>query len=98
MARILKQGISTAAAEAAELKVRQTVEGILADIGKRGDAAVRDLSQQYDKWSPPAFRLFIRMTDDTVLSGFAAAFVARHPLRVESVGQRIPSSELRADC
>ncbi len=57
MARYLKQGISTAAAEAADLKVRQTVEGILADIAKRGDAAVRELSQQYDKWSPPAFRL-----------------------------------------
>ncbi|MDP2238650.1 MAG: histidinol dehydrogenase [Burkholderiales bacterium] len=57
MARYLKQGISTAAAEAADLKVRQTVEGILADIAKRGDAAVRELSQQYDNWSPPAFRL-----------------------------------------
>ncbi len=57
MARYIKQGISTADAEAADLKVRQTVEGILADIAKRGDAAVRDLSQQYDKWSPPAFRL-----------------------------------------
>ncbi len=57
MARYLKQGISTAAAEAADLKVRQTVEGILADIAKRGDAAVRELSQQFDKWSPPAFRL-----------------------------------------
>ncbi len=57
MPRYLKQGISTAAAEAADLKVRQTVEGILADIAKRGDAAVRELSQLYDKWSPPAFRL-----------------------------------------
>ena len=57
MARYIKQGISTADAETAELKVRQTVEGILADIAKRGDVAVRDLSQQYDKWSPPAFRL-----------------------------------------
>jgi sulfopropanediol 3-dehydrogenase len=57
MARYLKQGISTADAAAADLKVRQTVEGILADIAKRGDAAVRALSQQFDNWSPPAFRL-----------------------------------------
>ncbi|MEX2163989.1 MAG: histidinol dehydrogenase [Sulfuricaulis sp.] len=57
MARYLKQGISTADAEAADLKVRHTVEGILADVAKRGDAAVRELSQQFDQWSPPAFRL-----------------------------------------
>ena len=57
MARYLKQGISVADAEAADLKVRQTVEGILADVAKRGDAAVRELSQRFDNWSPPAFRL-----------------------------------------
>ncbi len=57
MARYLKQGISVADAEAADLKVRQTVEGILADVAKRGDAAVRELSQRFDKWSPSAFRL-----------------------------------------
>lgn len=57
MIRHLKKGVSTADAEADEQRVRKTVEGILASIGKRGDAAVRELSQQFDKWSPQSFRL-----------------------------------------
>ncbi|HZM44233.1 MAG TPA: histidinol dehydrogenase [Burkholderiales bacterium] len=57
MAQYLKQGISPAAAEAADRKIQQTVEGILADVTARGDAAVRELSQKFDNWSPPSFRL-----------------------------------------
>ena len=57
MAQFVKQGISAAAAEAADLRIQQTVEGILAEVAKRGDAAVRELSQKFDKWSPPSFRL-----------------------------------------
>lgn len=38
-------------------KVRETVETILADIEARGDAAVRELSEKFDRYSPPAFRL-----------------------------------------
>jgi sulfopropanediol 3-dehydrogenase len=33
-------------------KVRETVEGILADVKKRGDAAVREYSEKFDKWVP----------------------------------------------
>jgi sulfopropanediol 3-dehydrogenase len=40
-----------------QAQVRRTVEGILADIGIRGDAAVRDYSLKFDKWSPASFRL-----------------------------------------
>jgi sulfopropanediol 3-dehydrogenase len=57
LAQIIKQGISAAAAEAADRRIQQTVETILADVAARGDAAVRELSQKFDKWSPPAFRL-----------------------------------------
>jgi len=57
LAQYLKQGISAAAAEAADRKIQQTVEGILADVTARGDAAVRELSQKFDNWSPPSFRL-----------------------------------------
>jgi len=32
--------------------VRATVEGILADVKKRGDAAVREHSEKFDKWVP----------------------------------------------
>ncbi|WP_275791276.1 histidinol dehydrogenase [Pararhizobium gei] len=40
-----------------DAKVRQSVEGILKDIETRGDAAVRDLSEKFDKYSPASFRL-----------------------------------------
>ncbi|WAC29289.1 histidinol dehydrogenase [Ancylobacter sp. SL191] len=38
-------------------KVRETVETILADIEARGDVAVRELSEKFDRYSPPTFRL-----------------------------------------
>jgi sulfopropanediol 3-dehydrogenase len=57
LAQFIKQGISAAAAEAADLRIQQTVEGILAEVARRGDAAVRELSQKFDNWSPPSFRL-----------------------------------------
>ncbi|MFT6073372.1 MAG: sulfopropanediol 3-dehydrogenase [Yoonia sp.] len=40
-----------------DAKVRGIVETTLADIADRGDAAVRDLSEKFDKYSPPNFRL-----------------------------------------
>jgi sulfopropanediol 3-dehydrogenase len=57
LAQFVKQGISAAAAEAADRKIQQTVESILADVAARGDAAVRELSEKFDKWSPSSFRL-----------------------------------------
>jgi len=38
-------------------KVRTTVEGILGDIEKRGDAAVRELSVTFDQWDRQDYRL-----------------------------------------
>src|SRR5918911_2574298 len=43
--------------EEADAKVRDAVEAIIADVQKRGDAAVRELSERFDKWSPASFRL-----------------------------------------
>jgi sulfopropanediol 3-dehydrogenase len=57
MARILKSGITESAAQAADAAVRATVEAIIADVAARGDAAVRDYSERFDKWSPQTFRL-----------------------------------------
>ena len=37
--------------------VRTTVEAILGDIEARGDAAIHEYSQKFDKWNPPSFRL-----------------------------------------
>ncbi len=57
MPKVLKRGLDSNAVAANDAKVRATVEGILADIEQRGDAAVRDLSERFDKWSPENFRL-----------------------------------------
>ncbi len=40
-----------------DAKVRATVEGVLSDIGARGDAAVRELSAKFDRYEPAVFRL-----------------------------------------
>lgn len=57
MAKWLKTSKPQAVRESEQLQIRQTVESILQDIGKRGDAAVRELSAKFDKWSPESFRL-----------------------------------------
>ncbi|CAH6784346.1 Histidinol dehydrogenase homolog [Vibrio chagasii] len=62
MARILKHGITEEASASNNAQVRQTVENILSDIEKKGDSAVRELSEKFDNWSPEQFRL----TDDQI--------------------------------
>ncbi len=57
MIKVIKSGISAEAAADLDAKVKATVEGILDDIGMRGDAAVRELSEKFDRWSPTQFRL-----------------------------------------
>jgi sulfopropanediol 3-dehydrogenase len=57
MARFLKAGISEDAKADADTKVRRTVEDILTQIARRGDEAVREYSQKFDRWTPESFRL-----------------------------------------
>ncbi len=57
MVRYIKRGISAEQDAADVSKVRQTVEGVLADIEKRGDDAVREYSRKFDQWDPKDFRL-----------------------------------------
>ena len=57
MPRFLKTGISAADDAAEQSRVRATVEGIIADVERRGDAAVREYSEKFDQWSPADFRL-----------------------------------------
>ncbi len=57
MPRYLKKGKGAAEVAEGDAKVRATVEAILADIELRGDDAVRELSEKFDSWSPPSFRL-----------------------------------------
>lgn len=55
--RYIKQGISEQERQAVDEKVRETVEHILDDISRGGDAAVRELSARFDRWAPPSFQL-----------------------------------------
>ena len=57
MAEYLKHGKSAEDVAADDTKVRQIVEQALTEIDARGDAKVRELSEQFDNWSPDAFRL-----------------------------------------
>ena len=57
MAEFLKKRIPQDVTDAIDLKVRQTVESILTDVKKRGDVAVRELSEKFDQWVPTNFKL-----------------------------------------
>ena len=57
MARYLKRGMDASAIKAADARVRETVEGILAEVEAGRDQAVRALSERFDGWSPASFRL-----------------------------------------
>jgi sulfopropanediol 3-dehydrogenase len=52
MAIHLKRRIAQIITDEIDQKVRQTVEGILAAVKQRGDAAVREYSEQFDRWTP----------------------------------------------
>jgi sulfopropanediol 3-dehydrogenase len=53
----LKRGKPEAERTEDDAKVRASVEGILKDIETRGDAAVRELSEKFDRYTPERFRL-----------------------------------------
>lgn len=57
MATYIKKGRSTADRVMADDQVQDTVRGILQDIYKRRDEAVREFSARFDKWEPTDFRL-----------------------------------------
>ena len=57
MAKILKQGITQAAQFQADQQVQQTVASVLLEVQTRGDSAVREYSEKFDRWSPESFRL-----------------------------------------
>lgn len=53
----LKRGKPETERSQDDAKVKDTVADILKDIESRGDAALRDLSAQFDNYAPAAFRL-----------------------------------------
>ena len=68
MAKYLKKGLSSSETDAANVTVRETVARIIAEVRQRGDAAVRELSDRFDSWSPPDFRLSQSEIDSLVAS------------------------------
>ncbi|MBZ9606015.1 histidinol dehydrogenase [Phyllobacterium chamaecytisi] len=57
MIRTLKSGRTGQEKAADAHQVKATVEAIIAEIEARGDAAVAELSEKFDKWKPATFRL-----------------------------------------
>lgn len=57
MARHLKTGRTAEQSGADAKKVRDIVTGILGEIQSRGETALREISEKFDKWNPPTFRL-----------------------------------------
>jgi len=57
MVRHLKTGRMPEQASTDAKKVRDIVTGIIEDIEARGDAALREISEKFDKWNPASFRL-----------------------------------------
>lgn len=66
MITYLKKGKPEAQRSQDDAKVRQVVENTLADIEKRGDTAIRELSEKFDNYSPQAFRLNQQEIDELI--------------------------------
>jgi len=57
MARYLKTGQTPEQTKSEAVRVREIVTGIIDDIERRGEIALREISEKFDKWNPSAFRL-----------------------------------------
>ena len=57
MIKVLKSARQAEISDAADMKVRATVEGIIKSVRDRGDDAVREFSSKFDNWAPASFRL-----------------------------------------
>jgi sulfopropanediol 3-dehydrogenase len=66
MAQWLKRGATAAVKAEADRKVRDIVEATLADIERRGDAAVRELSIKFDNWDRADYRLSAAEIQDCI--------------------------------
>lgn len=57
MTNYLKAAPTTGADHSRAEAVKETVAQVIAAVRERGDAAVREFSEQFDKWSPESFTL-----------------------------------------
>jgi sulfopropanediol 3-dehydrogenase len=53
----LKSARTKSFADTSQDEVRERVQGIIADIRRRGDEAVREYADTFDHWTPESFRL-----------------------------------------
>ena len=65
MPEILKDATAKGA-HGADLDLAERVRGLITDIETRGEAAVREMSETFDDWSPEHFRLTSGQIDDIV--------------------------------
>ncbi|GAK00097.1 histidinol dehydrogenase [Geomicrobium sp. JCM 19055] len=68
MAEVLKLGKSESEIQETSAKVQETVAGLIERIKTDGEKAVRELSEQFDKWSPTEFRLSKEQIEEVVAS------------------------------
>jgi sulfopropanediol 3-dehydrogenase len=61
--RYLKSGATAQETAAEDSAIRLRVEGILENIERRGDDAVRQYSEGFDRWRPESFRLTRKQID-----------------------------------
>ncbi|MFZ4450894.1 histidinol dehydrogenase [Salibacterium aidingense] len=66
MAAYLKKGKSEAEIQEADSKVQEAVENIIQDVENRGDRAIIELSDKFDKWTPDSFLLAENEVEDIV--------------------------------
>ena len=64
----LKAASATEHSGPSSTAVRDVVTGVIADVRARGDQAVREYSERFDRWSPPSFRL----SDEQIAAAMAA--------------------------
>ena len=64
----LKKPVAAQIVTAGREAVADTVRGVVADIRERGDAAVREYSEKFDKWSPESFKLDQAQVEDLMAS------------------------------
>src|SRR5204863_8320897 len=81
--------------------VRDIVTGIIEDIESRGETALREISEKFDKWNPPAFRLSEQQIEDC-LSQLSAQTIddikfAQAQVRNFAEAQRSPIKDIDAE-
>lgn len=66
MATYVKQAQPTQADAEKAAMVKSVVTDVIADVRERGDEAVREYSEKFDKWSPESFRLSPEQIDEII--------------------------------